>query len=342
MDNTHNPDISLVVPCHNEEGNVALFLEETIKVFGARDNLDYEAVFVNDGSADQTFPALRALVDGEKERLGASPENTVAIDGRTYRGPSNVCALSFSRNFGKESALYAGMEAASGNTMCFIDADLQQDPAIALQMYDYLVSHSECDVVAAYQDNRKENKIVAWLKGQFYKTFNATSDEIELPENMSDFRVFTRQVAEALLSMPEHYRFSKGLFAWVGFNTHAVPYTVNPRNAGESSWSTRSLFKYAFTGISSFSTWPLKALKTIGGLFSAGAALYLLWVIIVDYFIQGIGVPGYPTLVCLILMFGGFQLLALGLIGDYIARSYIEGKRRPLFIVKEQISSSKD
>lgn len=329
----NSPDISLVVPCNNEEANVRPFFDEAVRTFGARDGLTFEIVYIDDGSTDNTFAEISALVEETSRELGQPSDQAPS------NGLCRVTAIRFSRNFGKESAIYAGMEASTGKAVCLIDADLQQDPAVALQMYDYLVSHDDCDVVAAYQDNRKEGKAVSWLKRKFYRVFNATSDGIELPENMSDFRVFTRQVAEALLSMPENNRFSKGLFAWVGFNTHAVPYTVRPRHAGKSRWTVRSLFKYAFTGFSSFSTWPLKAIKTIGGICSFAAAVYLLYVLIVDFLILGIDIPGYPTLVCLILMFGGFQLLALGFIGDYLARDYIEGKQRPLFIVKDCFSS---
>lgn len=315
------PLLSLVVPCHNERDNVRLFLEEATRVFGPREDVAFEVVFVDDGSTDGTLDELRAIVADN------------------LQGPRGIRVISFSRNFGKESALYAGMQASKGDYVCLIDADLQQDPAVALEMYDYLAEHRDYDVVAAYQANRREGKILSWLKRRFYKIINATSDEIDLPENASDFRVFTRQVADALLAMPERFRFTKGLFAWVGFNTHVMPYEVKPRHSGESNWSTKSLFKYAFMGITSFSTWPLKVLRYGGAILSFVSALYLLYVIIVDYFILGVGVPGYPTLVCLILLFGGFQLLALGIIGDYVARGYIEGKHRPLYIVKEDFSS---
>jgi len=285
-----------------------------------------EIVLVNDGSSDDTAQALASLAARDERELNL-PAGHARLD---------IVTISFSRNFGKESALFAGMEAATGETLCFIDADLQQDPRVALDMYRYLVTHDECDIVAAYQAERKEGKVTAWLKKHFYSFFNRTSDEIELPADMSDFRVFTRQVANALLSLPERQRFTKGLFAWVGFNTHAVPYTVNERHEGESTWSTRSLFRYAYSGITSFSTCPLKVLKVIGSVVALLALLYLLYVIIFDFFIFGIGVPGYPTLVCLILLFGGLQLLAIGVVGDYLARSYVEAKQRPIYITREE------
>jgi len=317
------PSISLIAPCFNEERNVRPLVHAIVETF-CPEGIPCEVVLVNDGSSDGTSQALSALASHED------------IDLPPDHAPFSIVTIDLSRNFGKESALFAGMEAASGDTLCFIDADLQQDPSVALDMYRYLISHDDCDVVAAYQSERKEGKVKAWLKKKFYAFFNATSDEIELPADMSDFRVFTRQVAKALLSLPERQRFSKGLFAWVGFNTHAVPYTVNERHDGTSSWSTRSLFRYAHTGITSFSTWPLKILKVIGSVVAALALLYLLYVVIFDYLIFGIGIPGYPTLVCLILLFGGLQLLAIGVVGDYLAKSYMESKQRPIYITREE------
>lgn len=309
-------DLSLVVPCHNEEGNVEPFFDRVKEVFDGT-GIAYEVVYVNDGSTDATMQVLRRLIADDA-------------------GAHAIRAIGFSRNFGKESAILCGMKESQGACVCLIDADLQQDPELAHSMYQHLVEHEECDVVAAYQETRRESKVQSWLKRRFYKAFNVASDEIEMPENMSDFRVFRRTVADALISMPEYYRFSKGLFAWVGFNTHAVPYTPNDRLEGESNWSTRKLFKYAFSGIIAFTTWPLKVAKYIGFVSSVVASLYLLYVIIVEYLILGVGIPGYPTLVCLILLFGGIQLLVLGVMGDYQARSYIEQKRRPLYIVKER------
>ena len=317
------PSISLIAPCYNEEGNVKPLVEAIVNVF-CPERIPCEVVLVNDGSSDNTAQALSALTTDESLQL--PPDHA----------PFSLVAINLSRNFGKESALFAGMEAASGDTLCFIDADLQQDPSVALDMYRYLVSHDECDVVAAYQSERNEGKATSWLKRKFYSFFNATSDEIELPADMSDFRVFTRQVANALLSLPERQRFTKGLFAWVGFNTHAVPYTANQRHEGTSSWSTRSLFRYAYSGITSFSTWPLKVLKIAGSIVALLSLLYLLYVIIFDYLIFGIGIPGYPTLVCLILLFGGLQLLAIGVVGDYLAKSYVESKQRPIYITREE------
>ncbi|WP_058986168.1 glycosyltransferase family 2 protein [Hugonella massiliensis] len=312
-------DLSLIVPCFNEEGNVEAFYREAVQTFDEA-HVSIELVFVDDGSRDATLARLR--------EVAADADGSVPVQ-----------VISFSRNFGKESAIYAGMKAARGRTLCLIDADLQQPPALALSMFDYLRTHPGTDVVAAYQDVRNEGKVVAWLKRSFYKWFNRVTDHIEIPENMSDFRVFRRSVAEALLSLPETYRFSKGLFAWVGFRTHAVPYTPRERNSGTSKWTVRALFKYAFVGMMAFSTWPLKVVKWFGAVVSLASFAYLLYVIIVDYLIIGTAVPGYATLVSLMLLFGGIEMIALGVIGDYLARGYIEEKRRPLYIVRERIES---
>lgn len=312
-------DLSLIVPCYNEEGNVEAFYREAVDTFETA-QVPIEIVFVDDGSSDATLARLRGVV--------------AEADGRVP-----VQVVSFSRNFGKESAIYAGMKQAQGANLCIIDADLQQPPELALSMYRYLRDHLDTDVVAAYQDVRNEGKVVAWLKRRFYKWFNRVTDRIEIPENMSDFRVFRRSVAEALLSLPEYYRFSKGLFAWVGFHTHAVPYTPRKRNSGESTWTVRSLFKYAFSGMMAFSTWPLKVAKWIGAVVSLASFAYLIYVIVVDYLIIGTGVPGYATLVSLTLLFGGIEMVVLGIMGDYMALGYIEEKHRPLYIVRERIIS---
>lgn len=315
------PDLTLIVPCHNEESNIPVFFESA-SVCLNKAGISWELVFINDGSTDSTMQQLKALV-------GKHPTDRLQVIG-------------FSRNFGKESALFAGLQAAKGSYIGLIDADMQQDPALAVKMFEYLKSHGEFDVVAAYQEQRREGVFLRWCKNVFYKTFNATSDQISLPANMSDFRVFKRDVRDALLSMPEYFRFSKGLFAWVGFNTHSMPYTPNERNAGRTSWSFKSLFKYATGGMLAFTTWPLKVAKYIGFVASVAALVYLLYVLIVDYLVMGIGVPGYPTLVCLVLLLGGMQLLVLGIIGDYLARDYLEGKHRPLYIVRERLSTDVD
>lgn len=318
---TEDVQLSLIVPCYNEEGNVAPFFNAATACFDAS-GIVYELVFVDDGSADSTMEALHALMDADD-------------------GLHRVRVVGFSRNFGKEAALFAGMQEACGDCIGFIDADLQQDPEVALSLYRHLEKTPACDVAAACQVNRRESGAMKAFKGLFYRLFNAASDDVSIPADVSDFRVFRRSVAEALLSLPEYFRFSKGLFAWVGFKTDVMPYEPKSRLAGDSAWNFSSLFHYAVNGILSFTTWPLKIAIYLGLIASLGSILYLLYVLIVDYLIMGIAIPGYPTLVCLVLLFGGMQLLVLGIIGEYLARAYIEGKRRPIYVARERFRSEK-
>ena len=225
-----------------------------------------------------------------------------------------------------------------GECICLIDADLQQTPEDALRMYKLLMDKPEYDIVAACQVERKESVVLKLFKHSFYKTFNGICTDIEIPANVSDFRVFRHTVADALLSLPEGQRFSKGLFAWVGFKTLEVPYEPDARANGESKWSVKSLFHYAANGILGFTTWPLKVAVWIGLIASLGGFVYLLWIIF-EYALRGTDVPGFPTLACLILLFGGLQLTVLGVIGEYLSRSYIEEKHRPLYIAKEHLTN---
>lgn len=315
---TYPYSLSFVVPCYNEVDNIRLFKRRAFECFDA-EGISLEIVFVNDGSQDGTFELLREVV--------------------SETDPSHpMQAVQFSRNFGKEAALYAGMEAAHGECICLIDADLQQTPEDALRMYKLLADKPEYDIVAACQVERKESIVLKLFKHSFYKTFNGICTDIEIPANVSDFRVFRHTVADALLSLPEGQRFSKGLFAWVGFKTLEVPYEPDARANGESKWSVKSLFHYAANGILGFTTWPLKVAVWIGLVASLGGFVYLLWIIF-EYALRGTDVPGFPTLACLILLFGGLQLTVLGVIGEYLSRSYIEGKHRPLYIAKEHLTN---
>lgn len=315
---TYPFSLSFVVPCYNEVDNIRLFKRRAFECFDA-EGISLEIVFVNDGSQDGTFELLREVV--------------------SETDPSHpMQAVQFSRNFGKEAALYAGMEAARGECICLIDADLQQTPEDALRMYKLLMDKPEYDIVAACQIERKESVVLKLFKHSFYKTFNGICTDIEIPANVSDFRVFRHTVADALLSLPEGQRFSKGLFAWVGFKTLEVPYEPDARVNGESKWSVKSLFHYAANGILGFTTWPLKVAVWIGLIASLGGFAYLLWIIF-EYALRGTDVPGFPTLACLILLFGGLQLTVLGVIGEYLSRSYIEGKHRPLYIAKEHLTN---
>ncbi len=308
--------LSLVVPCYNEEKNVSLFYNAVKNDFSSVD-FDYEIVFVNDGSKDATFKELQKLCAGEIP----------------------VKIVNFSRNFGKESAMYAGLKESEGDYVTIIDADLQQRPSIALDMVKMLDNEPEYDCVAAYQEERKESKLLVFFKNGFYKLINKFADT-EFVQGASDFRTFRRPMVEAILSMDEYFRFSKGLFSWVGFNTKFIPYEVEERATGTSKWSFKKLFKYAMEGIFAFTTAPLR-IATVVGLLTSFLSMAYLVVVVIQKLFFGIAVAGYATIVALILLLGGIQLLALGIIGEYIARTYIQTKNRPIYIAKNVIKNHK-
>jgi len=298
--------VSLVVPCYNEEENIALFAKTAEEAMAG---MDYEIIFINDGSKDNTIGELKKLVEAKR---------------------ANITVVDFSRNFGKEAGMYAGLQKASGDYISFVDADLQQPVSVAREMVEFLEENPDYDAVACYQDERIEGKGLSFLKKGFYRIINMMCD-IRFREDASDFRTIRRKVADAILSMPEYHRFSKGIFAWVGYNTYYRPYEVQERHAGTTSWSTLKLFKYAIDGMISFSTKPLK-LATGLGLFTSFCAIMYMIVVILQKLILGIDVPGYPTLVSLILLLGGVQLTVLGIIGEYLARVHMEVKNRPIFL----------
>lgn len=299
--------LSLIVPCYNEEQNVEAFYARCQEVFPTD---QYEVVFVNDGSKDGTYKKLQKL----------------------HEEHDNILVVNFSRNFGKESAIYAGLHYTSGSYISIIDADLQQDPEIVRNMVNILEEKPDIDVVAAYQAQRHEGKLMSWCKDRFYKFINRLS-EVDLRENASDFRTFRASVQKALLDMPEYFRFSKGLFSWVGFETEYIPYEAAERFAGTTKWSFTKLLKYAMEGIISFSTLPLQLATFFGAIVSAIAIIYGI-VIIAQTLITGIDVPGYATTIVVVLFLGGVQLLVMGILGEYLAKTYIQGKHRPVYIAK--------
>ena len=303
--------LSLVVPCYNEEGSVALFQDAVISAF-ADCGYDYEIVFVNDGSRDNTLFQLKKLFSAQK---------------------CPVKVVSFSRNFGKESAIYAGMQQACGEYVSLIDADLQQRPEIVRDMVQILEEKPEYDVVAAYQDRRGEGKVLSFFKKSFYSIINRLSN-VKLHPDASDFRTFRRCVAENIIDLAEYHRFSKGIFAWVGYETCFIPYTACERVAGTTKWSFRKLLNYAIDGIIGYSTAPLRLATCLGGLTAISAVLYLCWVVIEKLFL-GIDVPGYATIIVLILALGAMQLLCIGIIGEYVGRTFEQSKDRPIYIAKE-------
>ncbi len=310
--------LSLICPCYNESENVAEFVEVCNRAF--ENKIDsYEFVMINDGSKDDTWNKLKELY--------ASSQVHMKI-------------INFSRNFGKEAAMYAGLQKAEGEYTCFIDTDLQQPPEKVAEMVEILENNPDYDCVAAYQKSRAENKIVSAFKSAFYKTINKMSD-IDFQSGASDFRTFRQGVRDALLSMGEYHRFLKGMFSWVGFNTHYIEYTALERQAGTTSWSFMGLVKYAFTGILAFSTLPLKLAPFIGSAFSVLSLLYMI-VVIIEKLVFDIAVPGYATAIVLILLIGGIQLMCLGILGEYISLIYVQGKKRPVFIIKNYESKKTD
>ncbi|MBE6001674.1 MAG: glycosyltransferase family 2 protein [Sarcina sp.] len=307
--------LSVIVPCFNEEGNIDLFYEETVKALG--DLMpETELIFVNDGSRDATLAKLRALCARARYR---------------------VRVVSFSRNFGKEAALLAGLRSSTGEFTSIIDADLQQRPSYIVEMMDFLKEHPEYDAVAAYQEERKEGFILSLFKKMFYKVIDSMTD-VKIMQAASDFRVLRRPVVDAILSLPEKCRFSKGIFAWVGFETYYMPYKVEERASGTSKWNFWKLLTYAFDGIIAFSNKPLILSSVVGFFIFALSILYLI-VIVVKTILWGDPVAGFPTLACLILMLSGIELLGIGILGQYLAKNYTESKERPVYIVKEELEN---
>lgn len=307
--------LSVVIPCFNEERNVAPLYDACIQALEGRVE-SYELVFVNDGSRDNTWTELKALYQ---------------------KGRCPVKLINLSRNFGKEAAMYAGLQRAAGEYVTLLDADLQQSPEIMLEMVSFLDNNPDYDSVAAYQENRIEGRFITWCKKVFYRLMDRIC-EIDLHEGASDFRTFRRTVAQAMLDVTECHRFSKGIFSWVGFHTHFIPYKAQPRQNGNTTWSFWKLVKYAINGIISYTTFPLKIATGVGSLMSFFALVYTAVVVIQKY---GFGVEfpnGYPTTIVLILLIGGLQLITLGIIGEYIARIYIQGKHRPIYIAKEYLT----
>ncbi len=309
--------LSLIVPCYNEAENIAAFQEATMNAFTGC-GYSYEIVFIDDGSTDGTLHALRKVF-------------------REQKCPVKV--VSFSRNFGKEAGLYAGLSHSDGEYIALIDADLQQRPEIVRDMVEILDNKPEVDIVAAYQDQRCEGKILSFFKKSFYKIINRLSN-IQLKSDASDFRTFRRSVAESILSISEYHRFSKGIFAWVGYETYFIPYTACKRAAGKTKWNFRKLFNYAVDGIIGYSTKPLRISTFLGSL-TAVAALGYLCFIILQKLITGIDIPGYATLVVLILFLGSIQLFCIGVIGEYVGRIFEQSKNRPIYIAKETLDYRK-
>lgn len=306
--------LSLVVPCYNEAENVKPFQKATIHAF-ADCGYDYEIIFVNDGSKDATMHNLRKLYQAQE---------------------CPVKVINFSRNFGKEAGIYAGIKASSGDYVCLIDADLQQRPEIARDMVKILDEQPQYDVVAAYQDRRGEGKVLSFFKKSFYKIINKLSN-VSLKSDASDFRTFRRSVAESIIELGEYHRFSKGIFAWVGYETCFIPYVACERTAGVSKWNFWKLMNYAAEGIVGYSTKPLRMATFLGGMTAFAAFVYLI-IVILQKLITGIDIPGYATIIVLILFLGSMQLLCIGIIGEYVGKTFEQSKNRPVYVAKEYLN----
>lgn len=304
-------DLSIVVPCYNEEGNVELFYEEVQKVFKGK-KIKYEIVFVNDGSSDNTLDRLTNIVDQKKQ---------------------NIKVINFSRNFGKEAAMYAGLKEAEGELVTIIDADLQQRPELILRMIDILNENEQFDSVAAFQEVRKEGKVLTFFKDTFYKVINSMST-VPFVQGASDFRTFRRKVVDSILELSEYHRFSKGIFSFVGYNTYYLPYEVEERNSGTSKWNFFKLFNYAIDGIVAFTTSPLRAP------FYISIVTFLVGFIC---FIVALfkGVSEFTVILLVMLFLFSLLFMVVGVIGEYLSRTYIQVKQRPIYIVKERLESKK-
>lgn len=301
--------IDLVVPCYNEEDVLHMFFEETNKVIATIPDYEFRYIFIDDGSRDKTLPILMELAEKS----------------------DNVKYVSFSKNFGKEAGIYAGLKYSEGDYVIVMDADLQHPPAMFPAMIAGIEEGYDC--CAAMRSTRKgESKIRSAFSRTFYKLSNKMTD-VELQQGAVDYRIMTRQMVNSVLDLSERQRFSKGIFAWVGYKTKWIPYENVERPVGESKWSFWGLFKYAIDGITGFSVAPLRMVTFMGALISFGAFIYIL-VTIIKTAITGIDVPGYVTTLSAVLFMGGILELSIGILGEYIAHIYMEVKERPIFILQ--------
>lgn len=315
--------ISVVVPCYNEQESLPLFYDKITSVAAALSpsqedgSLSFEFLFVDDGSRDNTLALLREYA----------------------RKDSRVRYLSFSRNFGKEAGMLAGLENAKGDYVVVMDADLQHPPDLLPEMYA-AVSSGEFDCAATRRVSRKgEPRLLSFFARKFYRVINKIS-QTEIVDGAQDYRFMTRQMVDAILSMPEYNRFSKGIFSWVGFKTQYIPIDNVERAAGTSTWNFWKLFQYSLEGIFAFSTAPL-ALASLLGVLCCIVAFVMVIVIVVKTLVWGDPVAGFPTLICVVFLMGGLQMFCIGILGQYVSKTYLESKRRPAYLVRETEESRK-
>ena len=303
----------MIVPCYNEEKAILLFYKEFCKIYSCMKDVEFQVIFIDDGSSDNTLNEIKKIADGDE-----------------------CCSyISFSRNFGKEAALYAGLNKASGNYIAMMDVDLQ-DPPILLQEMFYFIKVKRYDAVVARRVNRKGEPIIrSCFARQFYKIIRRISKN-NIVDGARDFRMITRQVAEAVLGMNEFNRFSKEMFSWVGFKTKWIEYENKNRIIGESKWSFIKLFTYAINGIMAFSTIPLSIATIAGSLFIVVSMIMIcIFIIKILFFSQKVG--ELSLLILAMFFIGGIQLFCTGIVGQYLAKVYVETKKRPIYIIKEEI-----
>ena len=306
--------LSIIVPCYNEEENVSFFYTELMKVqdFFAKREIDLEILYVDDGSSDKTVLEVKKVREKDER----------------------VHLISFSRNFGKEAAMFAGLENAKGDYLVLMDVDLQDPPSLLPEMFDYL--EEGYDSVATRRVSRKgEPPIRSFFARMFYRLMKKIS-KTEIMDGARDYRLMTRQMVDAILSMREYNRFTKGIFGWVGFRTKWLEYENVERAKGETKWNFWKLFIYSMDGITAFSTMPLMLASVVGVLFCVIAFLMILF-IIVRKMLFGDPVSGWPSLVCIILMTSGVQFFCTGILGQYLAKTYMEVKKRPIYLIKEKL-----
>ena len=306
--------LSVIVPCYNEEESVALFYEELLKnePFFQEHQIELELLYINDGSRDRTVEEVKKL----------------------HEKDSRVHLVSFSRNFGKEAAMYAGLEHSKGDYVVMMDVDLQDPPALLPEMFTHI--WEGYDSVATRRVSRKgEPPVRSFFARMFYRLMKKIS-KTEIMDGARDYRLMTRQMVDAILSMQEYNRFTKGIFGWVGFNTKWLEFENVERARGETKWNFWKLFLYSLDGITAFSTVPLMLASVVGVLFCLLAFIMIIF-IIVRKLIFGDPVSGWPSMVCIILMTSGVQFFCTGILGQYLAKTYMEVKHRPIYLVKEEL-----
>lgn len=308
--------LSIIIPCKNEEGNIVKLHDKISKTLK---KIKYETIYIDDGSTDKTLDKLKGLYKKDSKK---------------------VKVLSFSRNFRKEAAMLAGLEHATGEYTCIIDADLQQNPKYLLQMYEYLEKNEDCDIVGMYMSNRiDESKILKLCKNLFYKVMNRLS-EVHLEDAASDFRMFRSNVREAIISLSERNRFTKGIFAWIGFNAKYLPYDVEPRGSGKTSFGFVNYLKYAVDGLLAFSYKPLK-IATYLGFTTLFAFLVYLFILLIQLIWFDLVMKSTYVIILLLLLLFGIQFILIGIVGKYVALVNDETKKRPVYIIKTKLGFKK-